>query len=91
MTEQEKHDRFLAKHPHPHRTFFNRPHWTRRRFFQLAGAGVSAAFLGERYARAAEVAGAGVATRDTARNVIFILCAGAPSHSDTFDFKMVQA
>lgn len=90
MKEQEKHDRFQANHPHPHKIFFNRPHWTRRQFFQTAGAGVSAAFLGEKYARAAEVTNTGAAAKNTARNVIFVLCAGAPSQSDTFDFKMVQ-
>ena len=87
--EQENHDRWLRKHPHDHKTFFNRPHWTRRVFFKLAGAGVGASFLGQRYARAADVTNAGMPTKNTARNVIFILCAGAPSHTDTFDLKMV--
>lgn len=90
MSEQEKFDAFLKKHPRDHQTFFNRPHWTRRRFFQMAGAGVSGAFLADRYAKAADLASAGVTTRSTARNVIFILMAGAPSHTDTFDFKMVN-
>src|SRR5690348_3273921 len=71
-------------------TFFNRPHWTRRRFFQIAGAGVSGAFLASRYAKAADLASQRVTTRNTAKNVIFILLAGAPSHTDTFDFKMVN-
>ena len=31
----------------------------------------------------------GVTTKNTAQNVIFILLAGAPSHTDTFDLKMV--
>src|SRR6185436_1720520 len=30
-----------------------------------------------------------VSMRNTAKNVIFILMAGAPSHTDTFDFKQV--
>ena len=59
MNGQEKHDLFLRKHPHEHKTFFNRPHWTRRRFFQMAGAGVTGSLLAQRYARAADVTSAG--------------------------------
>ena len=66
MQGQDNHDRFTSRHPHPHVPFFRRPHWTRRRFFEMAGAGITAAFLGERYARAAEtVTAAGVTTRFT--------------------------
>ena len=91
--EQEKINRELRKRPWTHQSFFNRPHWTRRRFFEVLGAGVSGAFLAERYARAADIDtyGSGDATpKNTARNVIFILLAGAPSHTDLFDFKMVN-
>lgn len=70
--------------------FFNRPHWTRRKFFELAGAGVAGAFLPKRYAKAADLTAQGVTTKNTAQNVIFILLAGAPSHTDTFDLKMVN-
>src|SRR5205085_2131470 len=70
--------------------FFERPHWTRRRFFQLAGAGVSGAVLAERAAWAADGRGAGVTPRNTAKNVIFILLQGAPSQVDTFDFKYFE-
>src|SRR4029079_11776435 len=38
----------------------------------------------------AEVSGAGAAAKGTAQNVIFVLLAGAPSHTDTFDFKNVS-
>jgi len=69
---------------------FDRPHWTRRRFFRLAGAGVSGAFLAQRYATAAPTSSSGGAPRNTARNIIFILLAGGPSQVDTFDFKMVD-
>src|SRR6476659_2347429 len=82
--------RNLLEKPWTHPTFFNRPHWTRRKFFELAGAGIAGAFLPKRYARAAEVNAQGVSTKNTAQNVIFILLAGAPSHSDTFDLKMVN-
>ena len=88
--EQDKINREFAKYPWTNRTFFNRPHWTRRRFFELLGAGVGGAFLAQRYARAADVTSSGVTTKNTARNAIFILLAGAPSHTDTFDLKMVS-
>src|SRR5690242_7265754 len=88
--EQEKINRWMKRHPWTNKTFFNRPHWTRRGFFELMGAGVTGSFLANRYARAAEVASAGAATKGTAQNVVFILLAGAPSHTDTFDFKNVN-
>jgi hypothetical protein len=71
-----------------HRSFFNRPHWTRREFFRL-GAGLTGSFLAARYARAADTSTAGVKPRATARNAIFILLAGVPSHTDTFDLKVI--
>jgi hypothetical protein len=67
-----------------------RRHWTRRRFFRLAGAGVSGAFLAQRYAGAEAPSSAGVVPKNTARNVILILLAGGPSQIDTFDFMMVD-
>jgi hypothetical protein len=90
MSEQSKFDRLLEKYPHGHQAFFNRPHLTRRRFFQMTGAGVSGAFLARRLADAADGTSAGVVTKNTAKNVIFILLAGAPSQTDTFDFKSVN-
>lgn len=89
MFGQEKFNRFMERHPHPHKVFFERPHWTRRQFFEIIGAGVTASYLVGR-APAAEIASQPVATQNKARNVIFILMAGAPSHIDTFDFKMVD-
>jgi len=89
MDGQEKFEQFLKKYPHPHKPFFERPHFTRRRFFEIAGAGVTASYLCGRAAAATEVTQlASVTTQNKARNVIFILLAGAPSHTDTFDFKM---
>jgi len=72
------------------KTFFNRPHWTRRQFFQLAGSGITASFLSQRYARAQAVTTSNAQTKNTATNCIFILLAGAPSHTDLFDFKNVS-
>ncbi|HJT87616.1 MAG TPA: DUF1501 domain-containing protein [Bryobacteraceae bacterium] len=90
MTEQEKINREFKKHPWTGKPFFERPHWTRRRFFEIAGAGVTGAFLASRYANAQAVTtNSGATTLNTARNVIFVLLAGAPSHTDTFDLKMV--
>jgi len=88
--EQEKANSFFAKYGWDHKTFFNRPHWTRRRFFEIVGAGVTGSFLVERYARAAAVTSSAAVTQNTAKNVIFILLAGAPSHTDTFDLKVIQ-
>src|SRR6266700_5977171 len=87
--EQDKINEALEKFGWDNKTFFNRPHWTRRRFFEILGAGVTGSYLAERYAKAADVTNSGAATKNTAQNVIFILLAGAPSHTDTFDFKMV--
>lgn len=91
MYSEEKFKKFVTKHPHAHETFFNRPHWTRRQFFELVGTGVTASFLATR-ARADEgdTASQSVTTINRAKNCIFILLTGAPSHTDTFDFKMVN-
>ena len=85
--EQEKINRWFRKYGWNHQTFFNRPHATRRHFLELMGSGVTASFLTQHPARAAEVAAAGASPKGTAQNVIFVLMAGAPSHTDTFDLK----
>jgi Protein of unknown function (DUF1501) len=85
--EQEKINRWFRKYGWNHQTFFNRPHATRRHFLELMGSGVTASFLAQHPAKAAEVAAAGASPKGTAQNVIFILMAGAPSHTDTFDLK----
>ena len=79
-------EKFARKYPHHHQSFFRRPDFSRRQFFQLTGAGVAGSFLAGK-GRAAEVASAGVTTKGTAKNVIFILLQGAISGVDTFDFK----
>lgn len=89
-SDQEKFNRFVERHPHPHLTFFHRPHFTRRKFFEVLGAGITGSYLCGRAAEAETSTQPGVATQSTARNVIFILLAGAPSHIDTFDFKPVN-
>jgi hypothetical protein len=99
MNPQEKFDRFVEQYPHPHKNCFERPHVSRRRFFELAGAGAAAGVtLGCLGPLAPSVYGQGapvkivtqpVTLQNTAKNVIFILMAGAPSHTDMFDLKVI--
>lgn len=66
--------------------FWRRPRISRRAFFQHAGAGVGGYFLLP--ARPMEtVARAAATPMGTAKNCIFVLMSGAPSHVDTFDLK----
>lgn len=66
--------------------FWSRPQLGRRMFFRHIGAAVGGYFLMP--TRPMEtIAKAQVRTKGTAKNVIFILMAGAPSHTDTFDLK----
>lgn len=88
--KQNQFEQFVRRHPHGHATYFNRPHFSRRAFFSLAGAGLTASFLAGRPAHAETRKQPSVTPRGTAENVIFILLTGAISHTDTFDFKMVD-
>jgi hypothetical protein len=91
MSERERVERFLKRHPHHHLTFFHRPYVSRRQFFSVLGAGVTGSFLLPRLAEAQQApTSQGVTTQNTAKNVIFILLAGAISHTDTFDLKVVN-
>lgn len=82
--------RFVAKHPHHHLPFYARPYGSRRDFFRLLGSGVTAGYLASNPLQAQAVKSQSVQTKNTAKNVIFILLAGAPSHIDTFDLKMTN-
>ena len=82
-------EKFLAENPARRPAYFRRPHWTRRNFFQVLGAGVAGSYLAKE-AKAAVCSSQSVTTQNKARNVIFVLMAGAPSHVDTFDFKMTD-
>jgi hypothetical protein len=84
-------NRYLAKHPQHHKTFDQRPHWNRRQFFQIAGAGVTGSILSGRLPAADVTNKLAAAPRNTARNAVFILLAGAPSHIDTFDYKQTPS
>ena len=65
---------------------------TRRQFFQLLGAGVTGSMLlGPRPPPPPTSPVRPVTMQNKAKNVIFILLTGAPSHTDTFDFKMSPA
>ena len=91
MTGQDKFDKFVNKYPHPHLAYFNRPHLSRRSFFNVAGAGLGGAWLLNREADACTVQTVQkVTTKNTAKNVIFVLMTGAPSHTDTFDLKVIN-
>ena len=91
MSDQHKFTQFVERHPHPHLTFFNRPHFTRRRFFDILGSGVVGSYLVGQAAKGQDVSTQpGVTTQNKAKNVIFVLLAGAPSHVDTFDLKFTN-
>lgn len=94
MTEKQRVEQALLRNANLQRkSFFGRPHVSRREFFGLAG-GLTGAFLAGgsgTLSRAAQLTSqAAVTTKNTAKNVIFILLAGAPSHTDLFDFKMID-
>ncbi len=90
MKGRDRFEKYLQRYPHPHRPFFQRPHLSRRAFLELTGAGLTASFLTGPLSAGEVSAWYDVETKNTARNVIFILLAGAPSHIDTFDFKIVD-
>src|SRR5207237_6680887 len=88
MNGQDRFTRFVGRYPHSHTPFFQRPHATRREFFQWLGGGVTGSMiLRPRAASAAEIISSNVTLQNKAKNVISILLTGAPSHTDTFDFK----
>jgi hypothetical protein len=70
--------------------FWRGAHWSRRIFFRHLASALGGYFLmprrpGESVARAA------VNTRKSAKNVVFVLMSGGPSHIDTFDLKMTAS
>ncbi|HWZ34386.1 MAG TPA: DUF1501 domain-containing protein [Bryobacteraceae bacterium] len=86
----DKAEEFARKYPHHHQTFFNRPHWTRRRFFEIAGAGLVGSYLAQKAPAAGIETSQGMPTKNTAKNCIFILLTGAISTVDTFDLKVTN-
>ena len=79
--------RFLEKYPHPHRPFWDRPALSRRQFFEILGTGISGYALVQLTRPIQLLAQSAVVPIRKAKNCIFILLSGAPSHSDTFDLK----
>lgn len=66
--------------------FWKLPHFSRRMFFRHAASAVGGYFLLPRR-KMENVAKASGTPIGTAKNCIFILLTGAPSHIDTFDLK----
>lgn len=79
-----------TQQPRSRKSFFGRPNISRRQFFELAGAGVTGSYLVNSAKAWQNVTSTAVTTKNTAKNVIFILLAGAPSHTDLFDFKQLD-
>jgi Protein of unknown function (DUF1501) len=91
MSPQEKFRQFADRYPHSRRPFYARPHFTRRELFRILGASVTATcMIGKPAPAGVVIDSKPVTTQNKAKNVIFILMAGAPSHIDTFDFKQVD-
>ena len=87
---QKQFQKFLAENPGARRpALFRRPDWTRRNFFQVMGAGVAGScFVKEATAQTfTGCTSQQVTTKNTAKNVIFILMAGAPSHMGYIRFQ----
>jgi len=74
-------------YPRPAKFFFDRPQLSRRQLLQFLGGGVTATTLAGRLHAGEAIAAERLAPISRARQVIFILLTGAPSHVDTFDFK----
>ena len=90
MKTEKQFQQFVERHPHPHQLGARRPFFTRRGFFQLAGAGVTGSVLMDRPAFGQEIVRHGGIPINKASNVIFMLLTGAPSHTDLFDFKQSE-
>ncbi len=80
-------EKFARKYPHRHVNGLRRPDFSRRNFFQLAGAGLMGSFLAGRASAFDSGTTAGVTLKNTAKNVIYICLQGAISGVDTFDFQ----
>ncbi len=83
-------EKFARKYPHHHQTFFNRPDFTRRGFFQLAAAGLTGSYLFGQSAASPVVVSQNMATKNTAKNCIFILLTGAISSRDSWNLKVTS-
>jgi hypothetical protein len=69
--------------------FWRAPHWSRRVFFRHVASAVGGYFLLP--PRPMEAARSSGTTINKAKNVVFVMMNGGPSHVDTFDFKLTGA
>jgi hypothetical protein len=91
MSNETKFQKTVARHPHSHSSFYARPFFTRRNFFNVLGTGLAGSAIAGRPALGQDVIHRqGVSTLSTARYLVMIQLAGAPSHVDTFDFKRTE-
>jgi len=74
-------------HGGEHVPFWRRPGLSRRELFKLAGTGLAGYYFAPFSPVPSVIGQAKVQTKNTAKNCIFILLTGAPSHVDTFDLK----
>ena len=87
---EDKHSKILGRRQRPHATFSQQPHLSRRRFFEIAGSGVTGSYLLSNSKLHAADSRPAVTLQNKAKACIFILMTGAPSHTDTFDLKVVN-
>lgn len=90
MNPNEKFLEFIKKYPHRHKNFFSRPDASRRAFLGLAGSAVAVSWMPRLANAAVRVDALPVPLLNKAKNCIFILLTGAPSHTDLFDLKVVN-
>ncbi|NDJ10988.1 MAG: DUF1501 domain-containing protein [Acidobacteriia bacterium] len=88
--EQVRFEREFQRNPHSVRSFSEKLHLSRRNFLNMAAAGVTASWLAPGMSAAPVIKSTPVTTKNKAKNVIFILLTGAPSHTDTFDLKVLD-
>lgn len=91
MSAQDQFNKFIRRYQVTGRNWIQRRDLSRRQWLQLAG-GVAAAGLGSATAQAqngVRIDKLDVKTINRAKNVIFILLDGAPSHVDLFDLKVM--
>lgn len=90
--KQEQFEKQIAQQPHLHPRMSERPFYSRRRFFQAVTAGFGGSYLaGRAFGQNSGVLSRGTPTLlNKARRVIYILLTGAPSHTDTFDLKVIN-
>jgi hypothetical protein len=87
----KKYTALAQKYPHLHQPFFKRPDISRRNFFRVAGGGVAGSYMAGRALASTSVdTNQGMTTKNTAKNVIFILLTGAISAWDSFDLKVIS-